>query len=94
MNQPLVENRDSDPAKRFSAMAERIEHMGTRPALAGFGGAVVIVPPSPGEPIEILMLDPHADLAMFWGTIRTKIDIALANAEADKRRQAGFAQGR
>ena len=94
MNQPLVEPRDTNPAKLFSNMAERITHMSGSPASAGFGGAVVIVPPSPGEPIEILMLDPHADLAMFWGTIRTKIDIALAGAEADKRRQAGFGQGR
>lgn len=94
MNQPLVENRNADPAKLFANMADRIKHMGSSPALAGFGGAVVIVPPTGGDPIEILMLDPHADLAMFWGTIRTKIDIALANAESEKRRQAGFGQGR
>ena len=94
MNQPLVEGRDSDPARLFSNMADRIKHMSASPAAGGFGGAVVIVPPGSADPIEILMLDPHADLAMFWGTIRTKIDIALANAEAEKRRQAGFGQGR
>lgn len=92
MNQPLVENRDADPAKNFAAMAEKITHMRAAYAATGFGGAVVIVPPGTGDPIELLMLDPHADLAMFWGTIRTKIDILLATAEAEKRRQAGFGQ--
>lgn len=85
MNQPLVEGRSNDPALRFSAMAERITHNANQ----SFGGAVVIVPPS-GDPIEILMLDPHSDIAMFWGTIRSKIDILLATAEAEKRRQQGF----
>ena len=94
MNQPLVEGRDNDPAKLFSNMADRIEHMTSSPATAGFGGAVVIVPPGGADPIEILMLDPHADLAMFWTTISTKISIQLANTEAEKRRQAGFGQGR
>ena len=94
MNQPLVEPRDRGAATLFSNMSERIKHMSASPAAGGFGGAVVIVPPGSADPIEILMLDPHADLAMFWGTIRTKIDIALANAEAEKRRQAGFGQGR
>ena len=90
MNQLLVETRNNDPAKCFSAMADRITKNADQP----FGGAVVIVPPTPGQSIEILMLDPNSDMALFWGTIRTKIDIALANAEAEKRRQAGFGQGR
>lgn len=90
MNQPLVEPRSPDPASSFAAMAARITQNASQP----FGGAVVIIPPGTGQTIELLMLDPNSDLAIFWTTIRTKIDIALANAEADKRRQAGFAQGR
>jgi hypothetical protein len=86
VNQPLVEGRQNDQAKSFTAMAERIEQNATQP----FGGAVVIVPPGTGQAIEMLMLDPNSDLAMFWSTIRTKIDILLASAEAEKRRQAGF----
>ncbi len=89
MNQPLVEGRDNGAAKLFQEMAEKITH--NAPFV---GGAVVIVPPAGAEPIELLMLDPHADLAMFLGTIRTKIDIALANAEAEKRRQSGFGSSR
>jgi hypothetical protein len=94
VNQPLVESRGIAPATRFSAMADRIKHMEASPTAGGFGGAVVIVPPSGGEPIEILMLDPHADLAMFWSTIMTKIQMQLGMAEAEKRRQGGFGQGR
>jgi hypothetical protein len=90
MNEPLVETRQPNAADRFAAMALRIAHN----AKETFGGAVVIVPPGGGDPIEILMLDPHADLGMFWGTIRTKIDLALGAAEAEKRRQSGFGQGR
>ncbi len=90
MNQPLVESQKPDHAKPFQDMARRI----TDNMSHAFGGAVVILPPGSTDSIEILMLDQHADLAMFWGTIRTKIDIALANAEAEKRRQSGFAQGR
>jgi hypothetical protein len=86
VNQPLVEPRDNTAADRFTAMAERITQNAAQP----FGGAVVIVPPGTGSAIEMLMLDPNSDLAMFWSTIRTKIDILLASAEAEKRRQQGF----
>jgi hypothetical protein len=88
VNQPLVEPRANDPAKPFEAMAERIAQNASQP----FGGAVVIVPPAGAAPIEMLMLDPASDLAMFWATIKTKIEILLATAEAEKRRQAGFGQ--
>ena len=90
MNQPLIEGRHNDPAKRFADMAQRI----TDNAHHSSGGAVVIAPPAGGDPIEILMLDPHADLAMFWSTIMSKIQIQLGQAEAEKRRQSGFGQGR
>ena len=90
MNQPLVEGRNPDPASYFDSMAKRITKNADQP----FGGAVVIVPPGTNQPIEILMLDPNSDMALFWGTIRTKIDIALANAEAEKRQRSGFGQGR
>jgi hypothetical protein len=88
MNQPLVESRTNDPAKHFEDMAKRVTDNHNHP----FGGAVVIVPPGTSPPIEMLMLDPNSDLAMFWSTIRTKIDILLASAEAEKRRQQGFGQ--
>lgn len=88
MNQPLIEGRSNDPDKRFADMAKRIVDNTGHP----FGGAVVIVPPSGGEPIELLMLDPHADLAMFWSTIMSKIQIQLGLVETDKRRQGGFGQ--
>ena len=88
MNQPLIEPnaQKAEPAKRFAAMAQRIDDNIGEP----FGGAVVIVPPGGGESIEILMLDPHADLAMFWSAISTKIGIALQALEAEKRQRGGF----
>jgi hypothetical protein len=86
VNHPLVEPKDTAAADRFTAMAKRIEQNADQP----FGGAVVIVPPSGASPIEMLMLDPASDLAMFWATIKTKIEILLATAEAEKRRQSGF----
>jgi hypothetical protein len=88
MNQPLVEQRANDPAKHFEDMARRVTDNQNHP----FGGAVVIVPPGGQAPIEMLMLDPNSDLAMFWATIKTKIEILLASAEAEKRRQQGFGQ--
>ena len=57
----------------FRAMAEQIEHN----ADAGFGGAFVIQPPG-GEPLRMLFLNPSPDAAVFWGTLKTTIDMALA----------------
>lgn len=58
----------------FRKMAERIDHNKD----AGFGGACVFVPPpGAGEPIQILMLDSAADVAQFYSTVVTRIQIAL-----------------
>lgn len=48
----------------------------------GFAGAFVIVPPS-GEPIAGLLLDPGADPGVFFGMLKTKIDIAVQQAEEE-----------
>jgi hypothetical protein len=60
----------SDP---FKAMAEEIDHN----AAANFGGGFVIVPPG-GEPLRMLFLSPSPDQAIFWGTLRGVVDMALA----------------
>jgi hypothetical protein len=86
MNQPLVEPRDNTAADRFTAMADRITQNAAQP----FGGAVVIVPPGGGTAIELLMLDPQADIAMFWSAITTKIGIIMEGLQQEKRRQQGF----
>ena len=75
---------------RFRAMADAIDH---NAAGATFGGGCVIYPPT-GDPIEILMLDNKADLAQFWSTIKTRIDIKLAEIDEQQRNQQAFGRVR
>ena len=83
----LVETSKNEAADRFTAMAAAIEHN----ASATFGGAVVIIPPiNGGEPIELLILDLKADPAQFWSTIKTRIEIKLAELDEKQRSQQAF----
>ena len=60
----------------------------------GFAGAFVIVPPG-GEPKDMLILDSKANPAIFWSTLKTMVDIALAEIEAEQRQgQGGFGMRR
>lgn len=76
------------PDEAFSRMAERIKHN----ADAKFGGAVVLVPPNNGVPIELLMLDSAGDEGQFWATIITRIQLAMKAHE--DRNQMGRTFGR
>lgn len=90
MNQPLIEPANNSPqaiANAFRTMADKIE----RNAADTFGGAVVIVPPGGGDPVHLLILDSQQDLAMFWGNLKAKCDIALATIDNVARNQ-GFAR--
>lgn len=58
----------------FKEMAERIDHN----ADGGFAGAFVIVEPG-GEAKQMLLLNPSADPAIFWGAVKTVVDMALAD---------------
>ena len=81
-DQPLVERPTNDPSSFFKEMAQAIEHNRNQ----GFGGAVVIVPPTGGgDNIELLILDSKADIAQFWSTIKTRIDIRLADLDQKAR---------
>ena len=83
----LLEPPAPEAAQRFTAMAAAIEHN----AAATFGGAVVIIPPTNGgEPIELLILDLKADPAQFWSTIKTRIEIKLAELDERQRSQQAF----
>ena len=83
----LVDIPKNEAAERFTAMAAAIEHN----AGATFGGAVVIIPPpNGGEPIELLILDLKADPAQFWSTIKTRIEIKLAELDERQRSQQAF----
>jgi hypothetical protein len=83
----LVETSKNDAAERFRVMAAAIEHN----YASTFGGAVVIIPPPfAGDPIELLILDLKADPAQFWATIKTRIEIKLAELDQQQRKQASF----
>jgi hypothetical protein len=71
----------------FTKMAARIEHN-----LEGstFGGAVVIVPPV-GEQIEMLTFDSgSAAAAVFWSTLKTRIQMEIDKLEEQQRTAGGF----
>lgn len=76
-----------DPSVPFDLMHHRIVHN----AANAFGGAAVIVPPEGGgESIEILLLDSKGDPAQFWSTVRSRIEIKLAELDAAQRNQTAF----
>lgn len=78
----------SDAADVFKKMAERIESNSN----ADFGGAFVIVPPGEeAKHLETLILDPTSSAASFWGLLKAKADMALADLDAAERtKQSGF----
>ena len=78
---------DTEEAKRFHAMADRIDHSVER---GTFGGAAVIVPPGGQQPIELLLLDPNADIAQFLATVATRIQVMMKEIENQQRIQQGY----
>lgn len=87
MSEPLVTPPEKVTSKPFHEMARAIEHN----AGQGFGGAVVIVPPQGGgEPIELLMLDSKGDVAQFFSTIQTRIQLLLQDLQDKSRISGGF----
>lgn len=88
----LVEVQKNEAAERFRVMAARIDHNDP----TTFGGAVVIIPPANdgGESIELLILDLKADPAQFWSTIKTRIEIKLAELDEGRRNRQAFGQRR
>jgi len=84
--QPLVDRPEAKQSEPFSEMANAIKHN----AGQAFGGAVVIVPPEGGgEPISLLMLDSKGDVAQFYGTISSRIQMIVQDLQ-EKQRVAGF----
>jgi len=76
-------SKEADP---FNAMSLRIAHN----ADAKFGGACVLVPPSGGKPVELLVLDAAEDEGQFWATILTRIQVAINENDERKRAAQGF----
>jgi hypothetical protein len=78
--EPLIQPSPGKHSDRFRTMAERIDRNPSE-----FGGACVIVPPGGGDPIEFLLVDPNSDLAQFYATIQSKLQMQL-EALKDKQR--------
>jgi hypothetical protein len=77
---------DVDNSLPFQVMTQRIIHN----ADAKFGGACVLVPPGGGKALELLMLDAAEDEGQFWGTILTRIQNAIQDADQRKLQNRGF----
>lgn len=91
MTESLIADRAPSDAEAlaapFAAMAEQIRHNGAQ----SFGGAFVIVPPAiGGEPIVTLVLDPKQDPILFWASVKSKIDMVLAQLEEAARGHQAF----
>ena len=87
----MNDTSEEKPSDRFRTMAAAIDHN----ANSTFGGAAVIIPPdNSGSPIELLMLDAQANPAQFWSTIKSRIDIILAELDEKQRNLTGFGQRR
>ena len=82
---PLIERPDQKTAERFMLMATRIERNPQE-----FGGACVIVPPAGGNPIEFLLIDTKGDMAQFYSTIMTKIQVQLEELKSQQQVVQGF----
>ena len=84
-----MSDRDMDTANsaaaQFADMARKI----TENAVNGFSGAVVVVPPG-GNPINLLLVSPVGDDALFWGTLDAQIKIRLAELAQRQEPSAGY----
>ena len=75
---------ESNHAAPFADMAARIEQNRAHT----FGGAFVVAIPGQ-EPMSLLQLDPDANPAVFLATLKTKLDIKIAELDEASRNQRG-----
>jgi hypothetical protein len=57
---------------------------------ADFAGAMLLVPPEGGEPIELLLVNPARNLAMFWSTVSAMVQVAAREFEERARSNDPF----
>lgn len=75
-------------ASAFLGMARRVEAV----EADEFAGAVVIVPPGDdAKAIEFVTSDPNPDLIQFWASIKSRVEVAYAEAvgRAEQSRGGG-----
>lgn len=76
------------PADSFRDMTARIE----RNDPAEFAGALLLVPPDGGAPLEILLVKQTHDLALFWSTVAAAVTIAAREFEERSRSNDPFSR--
>ena len=80
------------PAEMLRAMAERID----RNDPDDFAGCILIIPPEgeagvdPGEPLEILMLDPARSVPAFWAAVKNRCSLAADEWVTAQQNQGAF----
>ena len=72
-------------AKRFRDKADEIE----RNKDSTFGGAFLLVGPD-GNSADALIVGQKPDEFMFWGLVKAKVEIALAEADQRQKAQRGY----
>lgn len=80
------------PAEILRAMADRVE----RNDPEEFAGCLIVIPPEgrdagvePGEPIELLLIDPAQDLGHFWSMVKNQTRIASETWETNNQQPQG-----
>lgn len=77
---------DQNPhAKLFREMADRIE----KNDLKDFAGAFLVVPPGDSGSLSGLLVG-DADIASFFGMLKTKLDIAVTTISDEQRKLATY----
>lgn len=88
-----------DPDPRALTAAAALDELSAKVTLNagnGFAGCFALVPPGDGAVVSVLLLDPGADAAMFWGLVSSKAKIALDQIAEDERsgQMSGFGRAR
>ena len=88
LTEPLIQSQTEigKLAQELREMAERMEKNGAE----YFGGCFVVIPPQGNDPVKTLILDKSQDVAQFWGTLKTKVDMALSGIEEQLRATRGY----
>lgn len=78
----------ADLSSPFERMASEVKKFDA----ARFAGAAVLISPD-GTVVEFLMQDITPDTPMFWGTLKTRIQIALEEAQNEEQKRNPFRRG-
>jgi hypothetical protein len=75
---------NKDAGEFLKAMAKRLAMFGEEP----FGGAFVALPPE-GDAVDVIVGSTAPNVALFWATVKGKIEIAESEIDAQNQPQYG-----